>query len=86
MNVREYKKRQKTLLKALSAKSGTTSAAIIPTATEKTRNRDADYAFRPDSDFRYMTGFNEPESVAVFIPGRKDGQYVLFCRESDPLM
>ena len=82
MIIREYKKRQKSLLKAL----GSNSAAIIPTATEKTRNRDADYAFRPDSDFRYMTGFNEPEAVAVFIPGRKDGQYVLFCRESDPLM
>lgn len=91
MNIREYKKRQKTLLKAL----GSNSAAIIPTATEKTRNRDADFPFRPDSDFRYITGFNEPESVAVFIPdgkitGRdssnKKSQYFLFCRESDPLM
>jgi len=78
----EYKRRQKSLLKAL----GSNSAAIIPTATEKTRNRDADFPFRPDSDFRYITGFNEPEAVAVFIPGRKQGQYVLFCRESDPLM
>ncbi len=87
LNLREYKKRQKALLKSL----GANSAAIIATATEKTRNRDADYAFRPDSDFRYITGFNEPESVAVFIPNRKradgkQGQYVLFCRESDPLM
>ena len=94
MNIREYKKRQKNLLKAI----GLNSAAIIPTATEKTRNRDADFPFRPDSDFRYITGFNEPESVAVFIPGRlsgqktsqkasqRKGQYVLFCRESDPLM
>ena len=82
MNMREYKKRQKKLLKAI----GSNSAAILPTATEKTRNRDADYPFRPDSDFRYITGFDEPESVAVFVPSRKQGQYVLFCRESDPLM
>jgi len=90
MNLREYKKRQKKLLKALRA-TALKTAAIIPTATEKTRNRDADYAFRPDSDFRYLTGFNEPEAVAVFIPGRKtadnkQGQYLLFCRESNPLM
>jgi len=82
MNIHEHKKRQKALLKAI----GTNSAAIIPTATEKTRNRDADFAFRPDSDFFYMTGFNEPEAVAVFVPGRKQGQYILFCRESNPLM
>lgn len=82
MTPAEYKKRQKKLLKSL----GKNCAAILPTASEKTRNRDADFPFRPDSDFRYITGFNEPESVAVFVPGRQKGQYVLFCRESDPLM
>ena len=82
MNISEFKKRQKKLLKSL----GKGCAAILPTAKEKTRNRDADYPFRPDSDFYYLTGFKEPEAVAVFIPGRKQGSYVLFCRESDPLM
>jgi Xaa-Pro aminopeptidase len=50
------------------------------------RNRDADYPYRQDSDFHYLTGFPEPEAVAVLIPKRKHGEYVLFCRERDPLM
>ncbi|MBT8422754.1 MAG: aminopeptidase P N-terminal domain-containing protein, partial [Gammaproteobacteria bacterium] len=32
----------------------------------------------------YLTGFNEPESVAVLVPGRADGEFLLFCRDSDP--
>ena len=49
----------------------------------KVRNRDAEYPFRQDSDFHYLTGFNEPEAVAVFVPGREQGEYVLFCREKN---
>ena len=41
---------------------------------------------RPDSDFYYLTGYAEPESVAVLIPDRRHGEYVLFCRENDPVM
>jgi Xaa-Pro aminopeptidase len=42
-----------------------------------------DYPYRPDSDFYYLSGFPEPEAVIVLIPGRKHGEYVLFCRERD---
>lgn len=59
------------------------SIAIIPAAPECIRNRDVYYPYRQDSDFLYLTDFREPESVAVFIPGRKQGQYILFCRERD---
>lgn len=62
------------------------SIAIVPSAREKLRNRDVDYPFRQDSDFFYLTGFAEPEAVLVLLPGRKHGQYVLFCRERDPAM
>jgi Xaa-Pro aminopeptidase len=55
--------------------------AILPTAPERIRNRDVHYRFRPDSDFYYLTGFPEPEAVAVLVPGRAQGQYILFCRE-----
>ncbi len=59
--------------------------AIITTAHHQSRNGDVLFQFRPDSDFYYLTHFPEPEAVAVFIPGRKEGEFVLFCREKDPL-
>lgn len=62
----------------------TDGVAIIPTAPERTRNRDVLYAYRPDSDFYYLTGFTEPEAVAVLIPGREQGEFVMFCRQRDP--
>lgn len=58
--------------------------AIIPTAPVRVRNRDVDFPFRPDSDFYYLTHFPEPEAVAVFIPGREHGEFILFCRQRDP--
>ena len=82
MNKNEFKSRRKKLIQHI----GRNSLAILPTAPEKIRNRDAEYPYRTDSDFYYLTGFREPESVAVFIPGRKAGEYILFCRERDPLM
>jgi Xaa-Pro aminopeptidase len=76
----EYAKRRQQVL----AQIGTGSIAIIHSSTLKTRNHDAEYIFRQDSDFYYLTGFNEPEAVAVLIPDRAEGEYVLFCRERDP--
>ena len=60
--------------------------AIVPTAPVRQRNRDIEYPFRPDSDFFYLTGYEEPEAVAVLAPGRPQGEYVLFCRERDAAM
>jgi Xaa-Pro aminopeptidase len=65
---------------------GRGSIAIIPAAPVRIRNRDVEYPYRPDSDFQYITGFGEPEAVAVLIPGRDHGEYLLFCRERDPKM
>jgi Xaa-Pro aminopeptidase len=62
---------------------GTNSIAILPSAREKTRNRDSDYAYRQDSDFYYLCGFPEPESVLVLVPGREHGETILFCRERE---
>lgn len=58
--------------------------AVIPTAPTASRNGDVEYRYRPDSDFYYLTGFREPESVAVLIPGRSSGEFIIFCRERDP--
>ncbi len=57
--------------------------AVMPTAPVSRRNNDVDYPFRPDSDFQYLSGFPEPESVLVLVPGRTHGEYILFCRERD---
>lgn len=57
--------------------------AILTTAHHQTRNGDVLFQFRPDSDFYYLTHFPEPEAVAVFIPGREEGEFLLFCREKD---
>ncbi len=58
--------------------------AILPTAPVRARNRDVLYPYRPDSDFYYLTHFPEPEAVAVLVPGRAHGEYILFCRDKNP--
>ena len=59
------------------------SVAIIPAAREATRSNDTHYRFRQDSDFFYLTGFEEPDAVAVIKPGETH-PYVLFVRPRDP--
>ena len=76
----ERARRRRYLLKAV----GTSGIAILPAAPEQQRNRDSNFPYRQTSDFFYFTGFTEPEAVAVFIPGRKQGEYILFCRDRDP--
>jgi Xaa-Pro aminopeptidase len=58
------------------------SVAIIPSAREATRSNDTQYRFRQDSDFYYLTGFEEPESIAVIAPGNEP-KYTLFVRPRD---
>jgi Xaa-Pro aminopeptidase len=76
----EFARRRRQLMKLM----GRGGIAILPAAPEKTRNNDVLYHYRPDSDFFYLTGFSEPESVAVLIPGRAHAEYVLFVRDRDP--
>jgi Xaa-Pro aminopeptidase len=59
------------------------SVAIIPGAREATRSNDTNYRFRQDSDFFYLTGFEEPDAIAVVKPS-EDNKYVLFVRPRDP--
>ncbi len=63
---------------------GTNAVAIVLAAPERLRSRDTHHPYRQDSDFFYLTGFPEPEAVAVFAPGRPEGEYLLFCRPRDP--
>lgn len=59
------------------------SVAIIPSAREATRSNDTAYRFRQDSDFLYLTGFEEPEAIAIIAPGREQ-KFTLFLRPRDP--
>jgi Xaa-Pro aminopeptidase len=55
------------------------SVAIIPAAREAIRSNDTHYRFRQDSDFLYLTGFEEPEAIAVMKPSETN-PYALFVR------
>lgn len=59
------------------------SVAIIPSARETVRSNDTHFRFRQDSDFYYLTGFEEPESIAVIAPARET-KYMMFLRPRDP--
>lgn len=59
------------------------SVAIIPAAREAVRSHDTNYRYRQNSDFFYLTGFEEPDAIAVISPS-KEKKYTLFVRPRDP--
>ncbi len=73
----EFARRRKQLMEHMEPNS----IAIVPAAPERTRSRDTEYHYRQDSDFLYLSGFEEPQAVLVLIPEREHGEYVLFVRE-----
>ncbi|SEP99182.1 Xaa-Pro aminopeptidase [Solimonas aquatica] len=77
---KEHARRRAELMRRI----GRSGVAIIPAAREVIRARDTHYRFRQDADFFYLTGFTEPEAVAVLAPGRRvDGrkaEFVMFVR------
>jgi Xaa-Pro aminopeptidase len=72
-----YRQRRERLAATMRA-----GVAIVPTAPERIRNRDAHYPYRFDSYFYYLTGFREPEAVLVIVAGEKPAS-ILFCRDKD---
>lgn len=76
---KEFARRRRQLMRM----AGRDAIVIVPSATEQLRNNDAHYPYRQDSDFHYLTGFGEPDSVLALVPGRKQGETILFCRERD---
>ena len=60
------------------------SLAILTSAPSRMRNGDVEYPYRQQSNFFYLTGFAEADALALLIPGRKAGEFVMFCREFDP--
>ena len=80
MNQKVHARHRKQLLRMM----GDGGIAILPAAPVRVRNRDVEYPYRQDSDFYYLSGFPEPEAVIVLVAGRKNGEYILFCRDKDP--
>ncbi|MGK0674371.1 MAG: Xaa-Pro aminopeptidase [Halothiobacillaceae bacterium] len=80
LDKKHFARRRKRLL----AQLGPEGIAILPAAVERVRNRDTHYPFRQDSDFRYLTGFDEPDAVLVLVPGHEEGPFILFVRPRDP--
>ena len=76
---REMKNRRKELM----AQMEPNSIALIPSAPLSMRNNDAEYLYRQNSDFYYLSGFVEEDALLALIPGRKQGEAVLFCQEKN---
>ncbi len=74
-----FKKRREEFLKKMES-----GIAIFRNPDEVIRNNDAHYKYRTDSDFYYITGFSEPNSIAVFLPNHPEHKFVMFVRPRDP--
>ncbi|NML26760.1 Xaa-Pro aminopeptidase [Zoogloea dura] len=80
LDITPFQARRTRLLQTMQAAGG--GVAIIATAPERIRNRDAHYSYRFDSYFYYLTGFREPEAVLVLVAGEAP-RSLLFCRSKD---
>lgn len=77
---KEYKKRREKLLASLKPHS----IAVVCSAVEKTRSNDTCYPYRQNSNFYYLTGFNEKDSALVLLKKKKKIKMILFVKENDP--
>ena len=78
-NAETFRARRKRFLAAI----GEGATAILPSAPIALRSGDVEFIYRQDNDFYYLTGFTEPESVAMLSPGHPDGEFVMFVRPRD---
>ncbi|HEX7348831.1 MAG TPA: aminopeptidase P N-terminal domain-containing protein [Rhodanobacteraceae bacterium] len=76
----EFARRRRELMRM----AGESAALVVAAAPQRMRNADAAWPYRQDSDFHYLTGFPEPDAVLTLLPGRPQGEVVLFCRDHDP--
>ena len=69
----------------LSKKVLDDSAIIVASSPVKSRISDTDYLYRQDSNFYYLSGYEEPESILLIRPYAKKDNFIIFCRDRDPL-
>lgn len=80
ITVEEFAQRRQCVIEQMSDNS----IAVITASQEVFRSRDTEFPFRQDSDFYYLTGFNEPDAWLVLSNSEDHPQHILFCRDSDP--
>ncbi len=69
--------------KRFAEQLGSDGVAVIPAGREVTRSYDTHFPFRQANNFAYLTGFPEPEAVAVIAPNHPEHKFVLFVRPRD---
>ena len=74
----EYRQRREQLMAKIS-----TGTAVFRSAPQAVMHHDVEYTFRQDSDFFYLTGFNEPEAVAVLAPHHPEHRFILFVQPKE---
>lgn len=74
----EYKQRRQNLMSRIGK-----GVAVFRSAPTAVMHNDVEYVYRQDSDFYYLTGFNESEAVAVFAPNHQEHQFILFVQPKD---
>lgn len=79
IKLEEFAQRRKKIMQ----KVGNESVVIISAAPEQARSNDVHYPYRQDSNFQYLTGFPESDAIAVLLPGREQGEYILFNQVQD---
>jgi Xaa-Pro aminopeptidase len=77
----EYAARRRDLMSMM----GDNSIAVIASASEKVRSKDTLYPYKQSTNLSYLCGFSEPSAVMVLIPKRAQGEFLLFCRDKNPL-
>ena len=78
---KQYASRRRDLMAMMHGNS----IAVIAAAPEKIRSKDTHYPYKQSTNLSYLSGFPEPQSVMLLIPGRSQGEMVFFCRDKDPL-
>ncbi len=76
----EFSRRRAALIERLRPGA----VALLAASPERVRSRDVHHAYRQDSDFFYLTGFAEARALLALVPGREQGEVVLFCQPKDP--
>jgi len=78
---KEYAARRNDLMSMMADNS----IAVIAAAPEKVRSKDTLYPFKQSTNFSYLSGFSEPSAVILLLPNRPQGEFILFCRDKDPI-
>ncbi|BAQ65912.1 aminopeptidase P N-terminal domain-containing protein [Geminocystis sp. NIES-3709] len=74
----EYQQRRQKFMSTIGK-----GVAVFRSAPHAVMHNDVEYVYRQDSDFYYLTGFNESEAVAVFAPNHEEHQFILFVQPKD---